>query len=356
MGLQKQVLLSVINGICATLRSVGALIVLIFISQTIQAFLLWQTFVIVLQLLLLMSTMGRSLPDGMPGQFKWDIFSKIWRFAAGVSGISVLSLILNQTDKLILSRMVDLEHFGYYMLAVTIASTSIVMFVGPLSHAVYPEFARLISAKNENALTEFYHRSCETVSAIVFPVTAVIVFFSYEILFVWTGNREIATNTFLILTLIALGSGLNASMWPLHFLQLAHGWTSLVFKVGIALVVFVTPAIVFGVYTYGAIGGAAGWAILTAIFIPIMVHMMHRRILRGEKTRWYLKDFFAPLIVAGGVAGTMRLFLPMAETRLEVLIELFAVSTITLVVTVLATTATRNFVEAYWRKARQGRK
>ncbi len=42
ISLQKQLLLSLINMFCGTLRSVGGFVVLAFVSPTIQSFLLWQ--------------------------------------------------------------------------------------------------------------------------------------------------------------------------------------------------------------------------------------------------------------------------------------------------------------------------
>src|SRR5262245_49621667 len=42
IGLQKQVTLSVINSICATVREIGAVLVLFFVSPTVQGFFAWQ--------------------------------------------------------------------------------------------------------------------------------------------------------------------------------------------------------------------------------------------------------------------------------------------------------------------------
>ena len=40
-----------------------------------------------------------------------------------MSGIAVLAVILTQMDKVILSRMLPLEMFGYYALASTVATS-----------------------------------------------------------------------------------------------------------------------------------------------------------------------------------------------------------------------------------------
>ncbi|MDQ3181852.1 MAG: oligosaccharide flippase family protein, partial [Acidobacteriota bacterium] len=226
MGLQKQLLLSLINLICGTLRAVGAFFVLAFVSPTIQSFLLWQGLVVVLQIILMAFALKRSLPSAPEkGHFQKNLFNKIWRFAAGVTGTSISHLILTQTDKIILSRMISLETFGYYTLAITISGLTTSLAATSIYHAVYPRFSQLVSLGDETALREFYHHSCQIVSVFLFPPTIILALFSYDILLIWIGKEEIAVNTYLLLSLIAIGHGLNSLVYLPHSLQLAHGWT-----------------------------------------------------------------------------------------------------------------------------------
>ena len=53
--------------------------------------------------------------------FQKQLLKGIWRFTAGMSGISILAVILTQLDKVILSKMLSLEMFGYYTLASMVA-------------------------------------------------------------------------------------------------------------------------------------------------------------------------------------------------------------------------------------------
>jgi len=91
MGLQKQLLLSLINIVCGTLRTVGAFVVLAFVSPTIQGFLLWQGLIALIQVVLMALTLKRSLPDTLrKGHFQKDLLRKIWRFAAGMTGLTIV--------------------------------------------------------------------------------------------------------------------------------------------------------------------------------------------------------------------------------------------------------------------------
>jgi O-antigen/teichoic acid export membrane protein len=346
MGLQKQLLLSFINVLCGTLRSVGALAILVFVSSTIQAFLLWQGVVALLQLVLMAITLKISLPDAPEkGRFQKDVLRRVWRFAAGMTGITVVALVLTQTDKIILSRMLDLEDFGYYTLAITISGMTTGIIVSSINHAAFPQFSRLVSFGDEVGLSEFYHRSCQIMSVLLFPLMVVFALFSYDILLIWIKKPEIAANTYLLLSLIAVGNGLNGSVWLPNTLQLAHGWTKPSFYLNFVSIFFLIPLIIFGVYQYGAVGAAAAWVILNASYFFILVQLTHWRTLKGEQWKWYLEDIALPFFAAFLTAGAGKLLFPSGGTRIETVIGLSVVSIATLLATVFSTKATRNYLK-----------
>ncbi len=321
---------------------------LAFVSPTIQSFLLWQGLVVLIQVILMALTLKYSLPDASDkGHFQKDSLRQIWRFAAGMTGLTIVSLILTQTDKIILSRMLNLEAFGYYTLAVTISSMAINTVAGSINHAVYPQFSRLVSLNDETALQELYHRSCQIMSVFLFPIMIVFALFSYDILLIWIAKQEIAANTYVLLSLVAVGNGLNSSMWLAYSLQLAHGWTKLSFYLNIVMIVFLIPLMVFGVYQYGAVGGAAAWVILNVSYLFTLIQLMHRRILKGEQWRWYFEDLSLPFVVALLIAGTGKLLLPANSTRLKTIISLLLISAVTFLFTALATKATRNYLKYF---------
>ncbi|MGB8225512.1 MAG: oligosaccharide flippase family protein, partial [Sedimentisphaerales bacterium] len=95
MGLQRQVLLNAINISTSTLRGVGAGLILWLVSPTIQAYFLWQIVVSVTNIFFLVMFLWRRLsPDDNKAVFQKQLLKGIWRFAAGMSGITILSLIL----------------------------------------------------------------------------------------------------------------------------------------------------------------------------------------------------------------------------------------------------------------------
>ena len=94
-------------------------------------------------------------------------------------------------------------------------------------------------------------------SVILLPLGLVIIFFSSEVIWVWSGDMEIARNAHVILSLLTAGVVLNGITLLPGSVQLAHGWTSLKFFLNLLLVLVFIPLMLLATNLYGAIGAAA---------------------------------------------------------------------------------------------------
>ena len=344
MGLQRQVLLNVINISIGTLRGAGAVLVLWLVSPTIQAFFLWQIVTSAINIFLLALFLWRRLPrSDSKAVFQKRLLKGIWKFAAGMSGISILAVILAQLDKVTLSKMLSLEMFGYYMLA-SVVAMSLGRFFTPVFYSVYPRFTQLVSIDDQDGLKQLYHKSCQFMSVLILPVAIVIALFSYEILLLWTQNPVTAKKTHLIVSILISGSAINGLMNLPYALQLAFGWTRLsVFK-NIIAVILLVPFIVFMAAHYGVVGAACVWLVLHTALFFIEIPIMHRRLLRQEKWRWYWQDVGIPLFACLLVAGFGRLFITRSMFQPFVLLFIIFVFTLTLGTAIIITPTSRAWV------------
>ncbi|MCL0034117.1 oligosaccharide flippase family protein [Thermodesulfovibrionales bacterium] len=344
MGLQKQVLLNGINAFAATLRGIGAVLVLWLISPTIQAFFVWQIFASVVHTALVAGFLWRSLPkNGHRSHFQREVLFRIWRFAAGMTGISVTSILLMQTDKIILSKILPLEMFGYYTLATVVANT-LYFFISPVFSALFPRFSQLVSINDRTGLKELYHKSCQFMSVMILPAAIVVSFFSSEILLLWTGNPVTVANTHSIISLLIIGTALNGLMNLPYGLQLAHAWTKLALYTNIIASIVLVPMIYFLAIHYGVVGAAAAWVILNTGYVLICIQIMHSRLLKGEQWRWYLNDVGIPLLASLSTVILWRLFMPDDMSRLAMFIYLAGISITTLFASAVATPVTRQWI------------
>lgn len=297
-GLQKQKLLNIINIFSAVLRSIGAFFVLAYISSTINAFLIWQFVTTVFSCFLLGYFFWRKLPKtNQKPRFRSKILKEIWRYAAGMSGTSLVVLILTQTDKVILSKMLTLEDFGYYSLAITLAGTGIGMIVGSIQTTYFPQFSQLVAQNKLKELRELYHRACQVMSLFLIPAVSILVFFSHEILVIWTRKPEIAEHTYILLALVAIGTGLNGLMHIPYYAQLAFGITKIGLWQNVIAIIFLIPFMIWATFHYGAFGGALSGVILNFSYTVFGMQVMNRMILQGELKKWYLEDTLTPILV-----------------------------------------------------------
>ena len=309
-GLQRQVIQNVIICSMATIRGLGAVGVLVWVSSTTQAFFIWQAICSCLSLLLCATVVYRSLPSPpKPARFSKVALLSVWRFASGMLVITVLALLLTQVDKALLSRILTLDSFGYYALASSVAG-SLAMIVGPITASYYPHFNQLIVMGDTAGIHLAYHQSAQLVTVIVGSATAVLFFFSERILFLWTSNPDLSHKVAPIMAVLALGTFLNCLYCIPYQMQLAYGWTSLTVIIASIAVAILLPAIFVMVPIYGPIAAAWIWVVLNGCHCLIGVHFMYRRILKTEKWAWYIQDVIIPASPAVATAMVVKMVFP----------------------------------------------
>ena len=125
-----------------------------------------------------------------------------------MSGISILAVILTQMDKVILSRILSLEMFGYYGLAWTVATSLAGLFTAVFT-SIYPRLTQLVSINDQDELKRLYHESCQFVSVLILPAAIVIALFSKELLLLWTQSPTKTENTYLLVSILICGRPLT---------------------------------------------------------------------------------------------------------------------------------------------------
>ena len=203
IGLQRQIDLNLIRSIFASMQYIGAVIILIYFSKSVFIFFVWQSFVSLISTISLRIWLWKILEyksnHNFKPKFKFILIKRIFKFASGVTGISILTVLLTQIDKIILSRMLSLEFFGYYMVAFNI-SEKLNYLVSPIVTALYPRFTQLISKGSNDNLLNLYNIGSQLVSVIVIPCALTLAFFSREILYLWLRDIDLSNNTYLILS------------------------------------------------------------------------------------------------------------------------------------------------------------
>jgi O-antigen/teichoic acid export membrane protein len=346
-GLERQVLLSWITLAGALLRNLGAIVVLVYVSPTIFAFLSWQIAVNISNVAALAGMLWWCLPESGPARIRPGLAKEVWKFAGGVAAIAMVSVLLTDLDKIVVSGLVSLDDFGYYTLASRMAATLYILSSSVFS-AVYPALVRLAAERDEHKFAKLYHYGAQSMSLLVFPPAITAAFFAKTLIFAWTGSHLIADKTGLIAGLLIVGTAFHCNCYIPFAAQLAHGWTNLAFWTNVLYVpVTATLLLVLAIH-YGGVGAAVVWLLITTSYMATQIPLMHRRILRGEASQWYIRDVGIPFAACSGVGLLLASYLRAAPTRIGAVATMSFVGTVIGVAALLATPLARTQGSRLW--------
>lgn len=311
-GAERFALLGVFNSGIATLRFVAVLPILIFVGATPTIFFGFQAVAAVIELLGLILIAYRLLPRISKGQrpsFNLTSLRPVLKFSLTVAFTSSAWVFVTQTDKLVLSSVLPLAEYGYFTLAVLLASG--VMLIGaPISNSIIPRLAKLEAAGDHTGLIQLYRQATQFVVVIAGSVSVTLAFFAEPMLWIWTGDRVLAERAAPILSLYALGNGvLVASAFP-YYLQYAKGDLSLHLVGNAIFVILLIPTVIWAATQHGAVGAGFAWLGINAVSFFAWLPLVHRKFEPNLNAKWYGQDVLAivvPLVITGSLFSIIRL-------------------------------------------------
>ena len=307
MGLREHVALNLITALVATLSGAGALLVLWLVSPSITAFFTWQIIAAAMQIALFYAVTWRKLAvPGHRAAFDFQALWAIFHFSAGIFGVTILSIVLTQLDKLVLSSTLSLTQFGYYTLAFTIGN--VLATVGAAIYgALFPSLSHVVETGREDEIAAFYHKCCQLMAAAIIPAGMALVFFAPDLLQIYFQNSAMVQSSYRLVVLFGIANTIFALMMMPYALQLAFGWTRLSIYKNIVAIALYIPALFVLVRTNGAVGAAMSWLVLMCGYLLFEIGIMHRRLLKGEIMRWYVRDVGLPMIIGVLLLGAAHL-------------------------------------------------
>jgi len=309
MGLQRQVECSGLLALFGTLRGLGAIMVLWLISPDIRVFFLWHIVASIFQTGVMRWSLWSKVSTGEHrARFSFEILRSIKGFMGTVMLITILGIIMSQADKMILSRIVSLEAFGFYMLAWTVAS-GLSRGVTPLVQAFYPQFIELVSVGDDEGLAKQVRLASQLMSVMIIPPAVLIMFLAKPILSVWLGNNVAAEGVAPILAAMMVGTVFVSCSFPSLSVLYSRKQLRPVVAMNLICLVVLLPLLILAVVYFGVMGAAFIWGLYGLIlYIGYQAYG-----LRGLPNAGFfssmLRDFFVPCIISFVVAGMARYWL-----------------------------------------------
>lgn len=304
IGAQRLTVSSAINMTMVTLGSAGAILVLAYVSPTVEAFFVWQALIGLLYVITMRFAAWRVIGKEQAGRFDAAYVRRILGFSLGVGAISFAGLLLTQLDKLILSKTVGLDSFGKYMLANTVASSLYILIV-PTFNTCFPRFSALVAQRDPDQLLHQYRLASQWLAALLFPTAMILVVLAQPLIALWTGNVALATDAAPLASLLLVAYALHGVMHMPYALMLAFGETRPMFVIYVVLIVVTVPLTTALSLLYGASGGAVAQLCLFMLYLGAGIWVTHQRHFPGYARHWVSKDVGRPAVIATltGVAG-----------------------------------------------------
>lgn len=316
-GSERLVWLSGFNAIIATLRFPAVFISMWLYGFNPVVFFFHQLIVAVFEVIGLYAMSEKLKPNLLKDErIGWSIqpVKPVLKFALTIAFTSSVWVLVTQTDKLILSGILPLAEYGFFTLAVLVAG-GILILSSPISNVIMPRMARLHAEGNHDEMIRVYRSSTQIVSVIAGSAAITIAFTAEALLYAWTGDKEIASNTAPVLRLYALGNGVLAIAAFPYYLQYALGDLRYHLIGNAITVVTLIPAIIVAAIYYGGIGAGYAWLGVNSLYVVFWVGYVHHKLEPGLHIKWFMKDIFLIFLPVIILLAAFNQLIPETEER-----------------------------------------
>jgi O-antigen/teichoic acid export membrane protein len=167
---------------------------------------------------------------------------------------------MSQADKMILSRLVSLEAFGFYMLSWTVV-LGFSRVATPLIQAFSPKFTELVSIGDDIGLANQVRLASQLMSVLIIPPAALIMFLAKPLLFAWLGNEVASESAAPVLVIMVVGTLFSSCSFPALSVLYSRKRLRPVVVVNLICLVILLPLMILAVIYFGTMGAAFIWGI-----------------------------------------------------------------------------------------------
>ena len=354
-GLEDQVWLNAANIIITSLRFLGALLLLKFITSDVRHFFEYQICVSLIEVVVFMLRFYSRLPVTSYSpkliDFDWSVVKNIAPFALGIAYTSGIWVLVTQTDKLVLSGILTLSEYGYFSLVALVAG-AVTILSGPIAQAILPRLTLLYSKDNIVEFIKIYGQASQLAILITLSVALMVGFYAKPLLYAWTGNIEAATWGADILLWFALGNGVLGVAAYQYYLQVAFGELKLHVIGSTISAVIQVPLIYYVAKNYGAEGAGMAWFSFRTIWFLWWTPIIHRRFLPGFHLRWLITQIL-PIVITvsiGSYVITSLFPLDLNQNRLLLFLKMMGLGLMLLLISMPSSKFIRQSIYKLYRK------
>ena len=316
-GLERQVTLNQINMLFTTLRWPGGLALMPIGMFGITEFFIYQAVVTMLELALTSALFYRAIPArGSAGggyrvsapeegaAFMTTIRNNL-SFTLGTFYTVIAWAMLTQYDKILASRSMSLELYGYFAFAILVANGAD-RIAQPIGQAILPRLTIYVNEKDDQRANALYSQATQFMAIASLSVAVIFAFFAQPVIYAVSGNSAMADGGAVFLAWFGLGSGVLTLSSLLLILQNAFGNIRVHIHASTLSMVVQVPLITIVALHFEAYWIGIVWAAMRVLVFSITAPIVHLKFSSIPLARWLLRDIGLPLLGAV-IAGLLCL-------------------------------------------------
>ena len=348
-GLEKQVWLNIINVFMVSIKFIGALILLSYVSTDVELFFEYQLFVGLIEAVILFIFFYRELPLTVNKTrliyFDWEAVKSVAPYSVGVAYTAGIWILITQTDKLVLSTVLTLSEFGYFSLIGLIAG-AITMLSGPIAQALMPRLTILIAQNKKKEMLNIYSLGSQITVLFSFSLALMIGLYAEPLIFAWTGEVEPAEWGADILIWFALGNGVLSVGAFQYYLQSAFGQLRLHVLGSTISAVIQVPLIYYAATEYGAAGAGIAWFSFRCVWFLVWTPLVHRQFVPGFHLKWLFQDILPIIVTVVIVAFMLYVNFGLADrqNRMVLLVQMLTLGVSLVAISSLSVSVVRKII------------
>jgi O-antigen/teichoic acid export membrane protein len=193
------------------------------------------------------------------------------KFAFGWVFLSVAAMVLVNSEKLVLTRMVSVQSLAHYSVAFMFANLA-TTFSGAMLQSLLPAFSQLQGDRKRKELEMLFTRSMRFNMAWLPPILMIMLVGARLFLTLWAGEEFGRESTFPFYILIA-GLFFNILAYIPQTTILAAGETAKLAKIYWIELTIYLPTVLLMVYYLGILGAAAAWSLRVTLDFVLIIRL-----------------------------------------------------------------------------------
>jgi O-antigen/teichoic acid export membrane protein len=315
VGIEKIYHLNLLKVSFLFLQTLAIVLSLLYISESVITFFVVTLLVSSLNIIALVILMWSSIIEKV--NYSWSNLDfnlkkskTILKFTSGISLFSVLSLVIFQTDKLVISNLLTLEEFGLYSLASTIPF-ALFNLIYPVTNVMLPKYTQFYEIHDYHNLGKLFISSSQIVAIIATIFSVCFILLNNEILFFWLNDWVVVYKISTISITLMVGVYIHSFTNLISTLFIAFKRSDLLVKVYL-IPSFILPILIIVLTNkYGLLGASYSWFIINIVLVNSYLFYLMTE-LRGDNIKLWVLN---PLIINSSIVLIVLLLIEFSNIK-----------------------------------------